>query len=153
MKLQAVKQPCCLHPGRWDERFGQGSRSWGRRRCWRWRRCWRRGRRGRRTLFRRGGDRSWASGGKQGERGIRQDSNPRARVDSHEHRYFENQAIAVNTIQIPLRTIMGIAGIGFFLAAYERAKWTSNRTETSNPKTNPGTPGDNKPATIRSTPL
>jgi len=32
-------------------------------------------------------------------------------------RYPACQTIAVNTIQIPLRTIIGIAGIGFFLAA------------------------------------
>jgi hypothetical protein len=32
-------------------------------------------------------------------------------------RYLACQAIAVHTIQIPLRTIIGIAGIGFFFAA------------------------------------
>ena len=46
-------------------------------------------------------------------------SNPRLprRVSAHERRYLVCQAIAVNTIQIPLRTIIGIAGIGFFFAA------------------------------------
>jgi hypothetical protein len=33
------------------------------------------------------------------------------------HRYLVCQAIAVNTIQIALRAIIGIAGIGFFFAA------------------------------------
>ncbi len=46
------------------------------------------------------------------------DPNPklRRRVDSHERRYRANQAIAVKTMQMPLRAIIGIAGIGFFLA-------------------------------------
>src|ERR1700733_9207437 len=38
-------------------------------------------------------------------------------VSAHERRYPACQAIAVNTIQIPLRTIIGIAGIGFFFVA------------------------------------
>jgi hypothetical protein len=33
------------------------------------------------------------------------------------NRYLEIRAIAVKIIQIPLRMIIGIAGIGFFLAA------------------------------------
>ena len=70
------------------------------------------------------------------------------------HTYaLENQAIAVNRIQIPLKTIMGIAGIGFFFAAYVRPKWISNRTETSKAKMNDGPPRGNKPAMIRSPPL
>ena len=67
--------------------------------------------------------------------------------------YLASQAIAVNNIQIPLRTIIGIAGIGFFLTAYDRPKWTSNKTETRKPSMNARAPGGSKPAIIRSAPL
>ncbi len=56
---------------------------------------------------------------RQAKIGRNPDPNPkfRRRFGSHERCYLANQAIAVKTMQMQLRAIIGIAGIGFFLPA------------------------------------
>src|ERR1700737_2155 len=67
--------------------------------------------------------------------------------------YAMCHSTSVKTMQITLRTIIGIAGIGLRFDAYDRPKCRSNNTDTINARTYAAVLPAKRPAIIKSAPL